>query len=89
MPCRSIWVGSSGVTAASASGDPPTTSIPVHAAAQVRHGGVDAGVEQRDRDAASVDARHPDLGPVTGERPEVCAREHAVEIVAGYATRTG
>ena len=47
-----------------------------HAPAEVGHRRIDAGVEQRDRDAAAVQTGNVDPGPMPGCGPEIGAREH-------------
>ena len=63
VPWRSSWAGSVGFARACASAPSPTTSIPVeHAAVEGRLVQRDAGVEQRDRDAAAGDPGQADAG---------------------------
>ena len=60
-----------------------------HAAAQERMGQVDAGVEQRDRDAAPVEARQVDSRAAAPAAASDWARPTRRESAAGNAARTG
>ena len=69
-------------------GIPPITSIPcLDAAAQIRNRRIDAGVEQRDRHAAPVDAGHRDLGAVPGAAGRTPSARQHVETRRSTGTR--
>ena len=58
--------------------------------AQVRLASVDARVEQRDRHAATVEARQRDVKPMTAAGLEVALVEQlGQDAEPGYAVRTG
>ena len=89
VPCRSISTWSSGrrrEREVAAADDVDAVADP---AAQVRLRAVDAGVEQRDGDAAAVEAGQRDVEAVPAAGLEVALVEDADETDAGNALRTG
>ena len=60
-----------------------------HAAVEVGMRRVDAGVEQRDRDAVTVEAGHADVGAVAAADAVRPCRELGGETEAGNVARTG